>query len=218
MHKLVLILASLALVQCASMGPTPDFSSSRHGQGYREDYDDGDSSSPRRRAVVREEEMEERHLARSRSNSSRREVEPSNDDGWIGRESSRSAERRSSGYPLDGVVTESYSGNRTHRDKHSGEIVGSEWTSPAGTTTYRDSDGRIKGSSSESSTGNRTYRDDNGSIKMNSSTTQGTGGDNTTTYRRNGSIVGTKYVSPAGNVTWRNGDGEIISGPSEMKP
>lgn len=53
---------------------------------------------------------------------------------------------------------------------------------------------------------------------MQSSTTEGTGGDNTTTYRRNGTIVGTKYVSPAGIVTWRDGSGAIIEGLGQMKP
>jgi len=42
----------------------------------------------------------------------------------------------------------------------------------------------------------------------------GTGGDSTTYYRRNGTIVGQKYVSPAGNVTWRDGSGRILSGPN----
>lgn len=120
--------------------------------------------------------------------------------------------------PPDGNVTESSTGNRTYRSRQTGTITGSEWTSPAGTTTYRDSSGQITGSSSESPSGTRTYRDSQGSIAMQSSTTQGTGGDNTTTYRRNGTIVGTKYVSPAGNVTWRDGSGSIIDGPGQMKP
>jgi hypothetical protein len=121
-------------------------------------------------------------------------------------------------FPLEGEVTESPTGNRTYRNRQTGAITGSEWTSPAGTTTYRDGSGRILGSSSESPAGTRTYRDGRGAIAMDSSTSEGTGGDNTTTYRRNGEIVGTKYVSPAGNVTWRDGGGRIIDGPSEMKP
>jgi hypothetical protein len=63
-----------------------------------------------------------------------------------------------------------------------------------------------------------TYRNDRGEIALSSSTTPGTGGDETTTYRQNGTIVGTKYLSPAGNTTWRDGSGTIIDGPSEMKP
>lgn len=131
----------------------------------------------------------------------------------------KSSGRKSQSYNLpDGNVSESPSGNRTYRSRQTGSVTGSEWTSPAGTTTYRDSSGQITGSSTESPSGTRTYRDNSGSIAMQSSTTEGTGGDNTTTYRRNGTIVGTKYVSPAGNVTWRDGSGTIIDGPSEMKP
>ena len=120
--------------------------------------------------------------------------------------------------PMDGSVTESSTGNRTYRDRSSGSILGSDWTSPAGNTTYRDSSGRITGSSAESPSGTRTYRDDNGSITQTSSSSKGSSGDETTTFRRNGSIIGSKYVSPAGNVTWRDGSGSIISGPAQMKP
>lgn len=121
-------------------------------------------------------------------------------------------------YPMDGVVTESSTGNRTWRDRSSGTITGSEWTSPAGTTTYRDSSGSILGSSDESPAGTRTYRDRNGSISQTSSTSQGSSGDNTTTFRQDGQVVGTKYVSPAGNTTWRDSNGSIVDGPSGMKP
>jgi hypothetical protein len=120
--------------------------------------------------------------------------------------------------PFDGNVTESYSGNRTYREKQTGRIIGSESTSASGTTTYRDSSGRILGSSSESVTGTTTYRDSSGSISTTSSTREDGGGGKTTTYRRNGVIIGTQYVSPAGNTTWRNGNGSMIGGPSEMGP
>lgn len=121
-------------------------------------------------------------------------------------------------FPMDGSLTESSTGNRTWRDRYSGEITGSEWTSPAGTTTYRSASGEILGSSDESPAGTRTYRNGSGEIVQTSSTTQGTGGDQTTTFRRNGSIVGTKYISPAGNVTWRDGSGRIVDGPGGMRP
>lgn len=120
--------------------------------------------------------------------------------------------------PFDGDVFESYSGNRTYRDKTSGQIIGSEWTSSAGTTTYRDASGSIVGSSWESPAGTTTYRDGNGSITSTSSSNEDGGGGKTTTYRRNGVIVGTKYVSPVGNTTWRDGSGIIIQGPGEMRP
>jgi len=121
-------------------------------------------------------------------------------------------------YPLDGTVTESPTGNRTYRDPSTGQILGSESTSPAGITTSRDSAGRILGNASTSPAGVTTYRTASGAIDTTSATTSGTGGDATTTYRRDGAIVGTKYVSPAGNVTWRDGSGRIIEGPSAMQP
>jgi len=119
---------------------------------------------------------------------------------------------------LDGEETSAPSGDRVYREKQTGRIIGSAWTSHPGTITYRDADGRITGSSSESPSGRTTHRDSRGRITHTADTSSGTGGDNTTTYRRNGAIVGQKYVSPAGNVTWRDGNGRIISGPDEMKP
>lgn len=125
---------------------------------------------------------------------------------------------RRSGLPPDGIPDDSPSGNRTWRERGTGQITGSQWTSPAGNTTYRDSSGRITGSSSESPESTTTYRDDRGRIDTLSSSSGDGGGGNTTTYRRDGVIVGNKYVSPAGNTTWRDGSGQIIDGPGEMKP
>lgn len=119
---------------------------------------------------------------------------------------------------LDGDVTAMPSGDRVYRDRRSGRIVGSASTSPAGTTTYRDADGRITGNSAASHSGRTTHRDANGRITLTSDASQGTGGDSTMTYRRNGEIVGQRYVSPAGNVTWRDGSGRIIDGPGGFKP
>jgi hypothetical protein len=128
------------------------------------------------------------------------------------------AKRSQARLPFDGEVTESPSGNRTYRDRFNGRIAGSASTSPAGTTTWRDSDGRIAGTSDVSPSGTTTYRDGDGRISGTSSSTPDGGRGATTTYRRDGVIVGTQSVSPAGNVTWRDGSGRIIAGPDEMSP
>lgn len=193
---LVTLAAAFGLSGCETLGQWASTGIPGPGGPYHEEDDEIDQSQA---------------SSNSRSNS-----RPHRSSPWAGSDEDDDGPEDFS--PPDGNVSESPSGNRTYRSRRTGEVTGSEWTSPAGTTTYRDSSGQMTGSSSESPSGTRTYRDNSGSIAMQSSTTEGTGGDNTTTYRRNGTIVGTKYVSPAGNVTWRDGSGTIINGPGQMKP
>jgi hypothetical protein len=195
---LVALTAALSLSGCETLGQWASTGIPGPGGPH---YEEGD-------------EVQQTHA----SSSSRSNSRPHRSSPWAGSRDDDDDDGPEDFSPPDGNVTESPSGNRTYRSRQTGAITGSEWTSPAGTTTYRDSSGQMTGYSSESPSGTRTYRDSSGSIAMQSSTTEGTGGDNTTTYRRNGTIVGTKYVSPAGNVTWRDGSGAIIDGPGQMKP
>lgn len=206
MKHLILLLGLpglFTLVSCEALGPMPDFGYGGARGGDSNPWQN-EPASQRRTSYTAEER---RHEPSRRADSG---------SSWS---SSASQRHQPAPYPLDGTVTESYSGNRTYRDKYSGQIIGSESTSPAGRTTYRDADGSMTGYSDTSSTGTTTYRKSSGEISTTSSTTQGTGGDSTTTYRNaSGQIIGNKYVSPAGNVTWRDGSGRIVDGPSGMKP
>ena len=130
----------LSLVSCEALGPMPDFGYGGARDGGGHPWQDG--PAPQRRSFSSTEERRHTPSGRSDSGSS-----------WS---SSSSQRHQPAPYPLDGTVTESYSGNRTYRDKHTGEIIGSESTSLAGRTTYRDSSGGITGYSDTSSTGTTT--------------------------------------------------------------